>query len=164
MVHGENRAKLKQMTLHAGEGIKHFGSSTLEAFMKPSLIPEKVEHAVDHVFVQPKRRTVDFFEESTHHSRQGPGRVGHGGLARRLKVVFQRPLGDASFTAPDHPKTPADAALLDDALLHNVVFAGLSSSKRAKLIPAFEPATVDQGAEIIAEGDAGDYLDRKSVV
>ena len=42
MVHGENRRRFSRLTVKAGEGIKNFGTSTFEAIVNPTLIPEKV--------------------------------------------------------------------------------------------------------------------------
>ena len=163
MARGETRAKLKKLTLTAKHGLEHFGHSTAEAFMKPSLIPEKLERCVDNCIVQPVTRTVDFFDDSLHHShpthdKDGRGKGHGGGFGRRLRVVFQRPLASGDGAHAHYPKSDADAALLRRALDENVVFHGLSESKREWLHGAFEPVVVEKGATIYAEGDEGDYF------
>jgi len=178
MVNGENRAKMKEgiekmgegvkkLTVTVGDGFKDFASGTVDAFVNPKSIPEKIETVFDKAIIKPTLRTVDFIEESTHNIIENTDKAFNDRVkqaqegAAHLKVVFAQPLGDiaqGSFVAKKYPKSEEDGKLIDEALKKNFVFAGLTSSKRAELIGAFEPVVVKKGTKIIEEGQAGDYF------
>jgi len=178
MVHGENRAKIKEsieksnervkrLTIGVGRGIKDFTVGTLDALAHPATIPDKLETCFDNVIIQPTLRIVDFAEESTHKVRDDTDKAWNDRVkqaqegARHLKVVFAQPIHDHSvgdFHAKHYPKSNENSALIEAALKENVVFSGLTSSKRASLIGAFEDVMFKRGTKIINEGDVGDYF------
>ena len=189
MANGENRAKIrasvdktsqtieesaealgqgiKKVTLGIGHGIKSFATGTVDAFVNPHTIPEKLETVFDNVVVNPTRRTVEFFEESTQKVLTDTDRVFNERVkkaqdgARHLKVVFAQPLTDlgmGSFVVEKYPKSDEDNALIEAALTENFVFSHLASNKRTALISAFEPIIMKRGTKIIEEGDVGDYF------
>mmetsp|Transcript_25000 Transcript_25000/g.45211 ORF Transcript_25000/g.45211 Transcript_25000/m.45211 type:complete len:830 (-) Transcript_25000:336-2825(-) len=168
MVNGENRAKVKSLTVGVGRGIGHFTASTIEAIAHPSTIPDKLETCFDTAIIQPTLRLVEITEDSAHrvmsdmdkgfNERVKRAQVG----TKHLKVVFAQPMelsmSMASFHAKNYPKSEEDKALIEAALKQNVVFAGLTSSKRSGLVGAFEDIRVKRDTKIIVEGDVGDYF------
>ncbi len=117
--------------------------------------------------VQPINRTIEFFDESSHSIIAETDAVFKKRIkdaqkgAQRLKVVFAAPLEPiafGSFVANSYPKSDVDNALIEAALEDNFVFAHLSPAKRASLIGAFEPIPFKRGAQIIKQGDMGDYF------
>ncbi len=143
-----------------GEGFRTFGDKTKEATDE---IGVKIEEAWDKTFVQPAKRTVEFFEESgekiSEQHRQRVAKAQEG--AKRWKVVFAKPLQDIGaipYKAPSFPKSDRDNALIEGALMKNFVFAHVSSRVLPGLVEAFEPVMITKGTEIIKEGDVGDYF------
>ncbi|KAL7485761.1 hypothetical protein ACHAW6_011359 [Cyclotella cf. meneghiniana] len=158
---------VKRLTIGIGKGLKDFGKGTVDAILKPQTIPQKLEHCFDVLAVQPVNRTIDFIDESSKSlldQTDGPIRrrikeAQRG--AQKLKVVFAaplRPLEFGSFVAKEFPKNDQDKELIEAALEENFVFSHLSESRREILIGAFEPVPYKKGAEIIKEGDVGDYF------
>lgn len=178
MANGENRAKakagaeavgsgIKRITIGAGMGIKAFAEGTVDAIVNPKTIPEKIETCFDNIIVNPTQRCVEFIEESSHKVMSETDRAFNDRVAkaqdgaRHLKVVFAKPLQDlavGSFVAAKYPKSKEDENLINDALKKNFVFEGLTESKRAGLIQAFEPIVIKHGTKVIEEGDVGDYF------
>eukprot|EP00584_Thalassiosira_punctigera_P005060 CAMPEP_0172533546 /NCGR_PEP_ID=MMETSP1067-20121228/6205_1 /TAXON_ID=265564 ORGANISM="Thalassiosira punctigera, Strain Tpunct2005C2" /NCGR_SAMPLE_ID=MMETSP1067 /ASSEMBLY_ACC=CAM_ASM_000444 /LENGTH=839 /DNA_ID=CAMNT_0013318197 /DNA_START=162 /DNA_END=2681 /DNA_ORIENTATION=+ len=178
MVHGENRAKIKKgieesgervkrLTIGVGKGITDFATGTVDAIFHPTTIPEKLETCFDNVIIQPTMRIVDFAESSTHKVLEDTDKAFNDRVkqardgARHLKVVFAQPLGDLSMGsvhAKNYPKSAEDGALIEAALKENLVFSGLTSSKRASLVSTFEDVRVKHGTKIIEQGDVGDYF------
>jgi len=143
-----------------GEGFKSFGDKTKESVDE---IGVKIEGAWDKAFVQPVRRTVEFFDEAggkiSEQHRQRVNKAQEG--AKRWKVVFAKPLQDMGaipYKAPTFPKSDQDNVLIEGALMKNFVFAHVSSKLLPGLVAAFEPVMITKGTEIIKEGDVGDYF------
>jgi cAMP-dependent protein kinase regulator len=158
---------VKRLTIGLGRGLKDLGRGTFDAILHPKTIPEKLEHAIDVLAVQPVHRTIDFFDESTETLRSDPEGLFKRRIrdaqrgAQKLKVVFAAPLKPmefGSFVAREFPKSDADALLIEAALTDNFVFSHLSEQRRARLIGAFEAVEYKRGSEIIKEGDVGDYF------
>lgn len=158
---------VKRLTIGLGRGLKDLGKGTFDAILNPKTIPEKLEHAIDVLAVQPVHRTIDFFDETTESLRSDPEGVFKRRIrnaqrgAQKLKVIFAAPLQPmefGSFVAKEFPKSDADALLIEAALTDNFVFSHLSEQRRARLIGAFEAIEYKKGSEIIKEGDVGDYF------
>ena len=175
MANGENRAKIKESaqksveaitegTKKLGVGIKDFTRGTVDAIFHPSTIPDKIELCIDRGLVKPTIRAVDWMDDTTRKTVESTDRVfndmvGQGNKPGRWKVVFAQPLDlFGSFETKEFPKNEADEMLIDEALKENLVFSGLTSSKRNHLIRAFEPIMVKKKENIITEGDVGDYF------
>ena len=158
---------VKRLTIGLGKGLKDLGKGTFDAILNPKTIPEKLEHAIDVLAVQPVHRTIDFFDETAETLRSDPDGIFKRRIrdaqkgAQKLKVVFAAPLKPmefGSFVAKEFPKNDADKHLIEGALTNNFVFSHLSEQRRVKLIGAFEPIDYKKGSEIIKEGDVGDYF------
>lgn len=158
---------VKRLTIGLGKGLKDLGKGTVDAILNPKTIPEKLEHAIDVLAVQPVHRTIDFFDESTESLRSDPDGLFKRRIrdaqkgAQKLKVVFAAPLQPmefGSFIAKEFPKSDADKHLIEGALTDNFVFSHLSEQRRVRLIGAFEPIDYEKGSDIIKEGDVGDYF------
>lgn len=158
---------VKRLTIGLGKGLKDLGKGTFDAILNPKTIPEKLEHAIDVLAVQPVHRTIDFFDETAETLRSDPDGIFKRRIrdaqkgAQKLKVVFAAPLKPmefGSFIAKEFPKSDADKHLIEGALTNNFVFSHLSEQRRVKLIGAFEPIDYKKGSEIIKEGDVGDYF------
>jgi len=166
MVHGENRAKIKEGVKDFGRGLRDFTTGTADAIVHPSTIPEKIDTFVERGIVKPTKRIVDFVDSSKHRVLADVDRGFNERVkqaqdgAKHLKVVFAQPMGDVmgSYHAKSYPKGEDDKVLIDAALKENVVFAGLSSSKRCRLIDAFEDICVKPNTKIINQGDEGDFF------
>mmetsp|Transcript_10375 Transcript_10375/g.21429 ORF Transcript_10375/g.21429 Transcript_10375/m.21429 type:complete len:837 (+) Transcript_10375:96-2606(+) len=177
MANGETRAAIKKgaqgvakglekMTLGIGKGLKDFTTGTVDAILKPQTIPDKIEHAFDVMAVQPTRKTIHFFEESTQSLMEETDNAFKRRIkeaqqgAHRLKVVFATPLKEigGSYVPVHHPKSDADIKLIEETLKGNFVFAHLPDAKRESLIGAFEPVRFKKGSQIIKQGDVGDYF------
>ena len=178
MANGETRKAIKDSVEQTGDGIKRLtvgavkgladlGRGTVDAILNPRTIPEKLEHCIDVLAVQPVNRTIEFLDESTESLRNDPEGVFKKRIreaqqgAKKLKVVFAAPLQPmefGSFIAKEFPKTDFDKELIKNALSDNFIFSHLTDKRRARLIGAFEKIDVDKGSKIIEEGDVGDYF------
>ena len=124
----------------------------------------KLEHALDNCIVQPTLRTVDFIEDAFESKQKDAGDTERerrfNRAPRRLRVVRAPTLSvvDDTFVAGEYPKSAEDEALIDAALKENLVFAGLTTSKRAELIKAFEPEMFKRDTEVIVQDSIGDYF------
>eukprot|EP00956_Cyclotella_meneghiniana_P030281 scaffold75720_cov67-Cyclotella_meneghiniana.AAC.4 len=157
---------VKRLTVGLGRGLVDFTKGTVDAILNPKSIPEKLEHCIDVVAVQPVHRTIDYFDESVEWLDSEDGmfkrRIKDAQRgAKKLKVVFAaplRPMEFGSFVTKRYEKKEEDNMLIVKALEDNFVFSHLTESRRDKLVDAFEPIHVTKGEEIIKEGDVGDYF------
>lgn len=157
---------VKRLTVGLGRGLVDFTKGTVDAILNPKSIPEKLEHAIDVVAVQPVHRTIEFFDESAGWLDSEDGmfkrRIKDAQRgAKKLKVVFAAPLQPmefGSFVTKQYEKKDEDDMLIVKALEDNFVFSHLSESRRDKLVDAFEPISVKKGEEVITEGDVGDFF------
>jgi len=79
--------------------------------------------------------------------------------AKRAQNVFAAPFEmTEDFKAPSYPKSSEAVKFLDSALCNNFVFSSLSSEERMLFIDAMMMDHVSEGAEIIKQGDIGDFF------
>lgn len=88
-----------------------------------------------------------------------PKREKPSGTKERFKNIAMAPIHlDENFIFPQFPKTTDERETLAKAVANNFIFSEIAPFQREQLLDAFEKYSAVKGANIITEGETGDYF------